>query len=494
MTRFREGAPPELAAPGWTLLLPLGTLVAMLSSPPERRMWVAPLATLLYVAMQWLLPRCRFRQDNYLGPVNVALTLMLLKLVLVPSLIMLTGAESRVLSYLPSISSMQNSILIDMAAYAALCVGLSHGPRPDRHRGTIFPVAFADTGPGQLIALMYLALGFVGFMAAFGSPARLMAYFLDPHAELTNELESTVTALAGTLFRPFFAFALVAWWTRKADALGSGANIAWVTLAGLIAAAGVTIANMTFSFNRAAFVFPLVSLFAVYSSRVRRIPPAFTLMLIAVALPVLMAVGTVRSSRMEGGDRRSAETPFATVMSDASETLQAYAGGPQYSALFCERTGWGEKLYGGSSLVASALSPVPVLGKGFRETSGPALFNRALYDVRDIEDQIIPFATELFVNFHLPGVMVGFLALGLLLSSAQQWYASAGSAFAAYSIQYVFMWAALLASWSVAIYAQILVYFFGPIYLYIAISYSVEWLRGLYSCRRPDALAAEAAR
>lgn len=468
----------QLLSPQWTLAMPLATLVAMLASPPERRLWVAPLASIVFAAMQWILPRSRFRTDCYLGPVNVALFLLLLKLFVVPSLIMLSGAQSRVLSYLPSYASMQNAVLIDMVAYAALCVGLSYGSLPELR--TSIPA------PGRSMIVMFAILGVIGFVAAFGSPGRLIQYFLDADSELQIAEEASVTALAGTFLRPFLAFALVAWWARIADESTGPKSWRLATLAGLAAAAGITIANLTFSFNRAAFAFPLVSLAAVYSARVRRIPPAFTAILLAIALPLLMAIGTIRASRMVGGQPLT-ESPFTSMLKDASETVQAYGGGPQFSALFCERTGWGDQLYGGSTLIASAMSPVPVLGKGFREDSGPALFNQALYDVRGIEDQILPFATELFVNFHLPGVVAAFIGLGMLLSASQQWFDSAGSAFAAFSIQYVAMWGAMLAAWSLSIYSQILIYFVGPIYLYLAMHYLLEWLRGM-NARHAEAI------
>jgi hypothetical protein len=416
----------------------------------------------IFAAMQWLLPRCRLRTGNYLGPVNLALFVFFLKLFLVPALIMIGGADSKVLSYLPTYDSMQNAVLIDTVAYVALCVGLSLAS--SAAGGTL-----AEPGPSRLVVGIFAILGIAGFLAAFGNPARLIQYLFDADSSLESEPDASLIALAGTFLRPFLAFALVAGWTRIADTSGNSFRSAF---AGIAAAVGITFANLTFSFNRAAFVFPLIALAAVYSARVRRIPPALTVAVMAIALPILMAIGTVRSSRMAGGQPLNG-SPFASMLADASQTVQAYSGGPQFSALFYERLGWGDRLYGGSTLIASVLSPVPVLGKGFREGSGPALFNEALYDVRGIEDQILPFATELFVNFHLPGVVVGFIGLGVALSKAQGWFDSAGSAFAAFSIQYMAIWGAMLAAWSASIYSQILIYFFGPVYLYVAL----VWVR-----------------
>ena len=159
--------------------------------------------------------------------------------------------------------------------------------------------------------------------------------------------------------------------------------------------------------------------------------------------------------------------------------------GPQYTGTFYDRIDWGRQLYGGATLVSSVLSPVPILGKGFRDSSGPVLFNRAIYGVDDIQDQILPFASELFANFHALGVVVGFGALGALLSLGERWFAAAESTFAAFCIQYVFLWAAMLTCWSLSVFSQILIYFFCPIYVFVAVVQVREWLRRTAPRRRP---------
>jgi hypothetical protein len=246
-------------------------------------------------------------------------------------------------------------------------------------------------------------------------------------------------------------------------------------MAGLVAAIGITLANMTFSFNRAAFCFPLFCMAAIYSARIRRIPIWSSLALLAVALPVLIAVSYYRSgSAMPNA--KPVQTQSGLV--EASENIQAYSGGPQFTGLFYDHIGWGQRPFLGSTLLASAMSPVPVLGKTFRDGSGPAIFNFALYGVTGIEDQIIPLATELFANFHAPGVLAGFILLAFFLNQAERWFAPAQSMFAAFAIQYVAMWGAMMACWSLAIFSQILIYFFVPIYFYLAVLHLRSWLKG----------------
>ena len=59
------------------------------------------------------------------------------------------------------------------------------------------------------------------------------------------------------------------------------------------------------------------------------------------------------------------------------------------------------------------MSPVPVVGASFRPSSGVTFYNELVYGSANVVDQIIPFQGELFINFHLPGVLLGFFLLGV---------------------------------------------------------------------------------
>ena len=46
------------------------------------------------------------------------------------------------------------------------------------------------------------------------------------------------------------------------------------------------------------------------------------------------------------------------------------------------------------------------------------------------------------------------------------------------------VWGAMLAAWSISIYSQIIIYFFGPIYFYVAVRHVLGRLRTRgYRCR-----------
>jgi ABC-type Na+ efflux pump permease subunit len=110
--------------------------------------------------------------------------------------------------------------------------------------------------------------------------------------------------------------------------------------------------------------------------------------------------------------------------------------------------------------------PVPVLGAPFRESSGVALFNRLIYGNETL-DQVIPFAGELFLNFHLLGVIAGYGLLGLAIAVLQHRFSCAGQSLDAYVFFFVALWLSSLIFSSVAAVSQIFIYMMWPLYGYV---------------------------
>jgi hypothetical protein len=431
--------------------------------------------------IQWLIPKSRFRTDHYFSPVNLALLLLLVKSFIAPILAMVVGLTNDLFVRVPSRESMEGAVAIDLIAYVALCLGFALTPAHlgAKWRSSILE-ALSNT-PGPMMVIFFGVLGLMGFLLVFGSPGKIVEYFVDPAPvmDVTHD-EATWSGLLGTVLRPFLAFALVAWWARSVDEPAGDARSWRPMLTGAIAAIGITLANMTFSFNRAAFVFPVVALVAVYSARARRISPLVTAAALIFLAPLLFALGNYRAKLLAPP---TAPSGVEASIQAAADEIQGYAGGPALAAIFLEDAKWGAHPYGGSTLVASLLSPVPFLGKSFRDSNGSALYNRALYGMPGFEDQIIPFSAELFVNFHALGVLVGFFVLGQVLGRGHLWFAAVGSSFGAFAIQYVLMWCATLAVWSLSVFSQIAIYFLGPIYLYCAVVQMRTWLRGMRTPR-----------
>jgi hypothetical protein len=454
--------------PIWVLFLPLAALTAVILVPADMRLYNAILSASAFTAMQYLLPSCRFHRDRYLCPLNWALMLFAVKLVVTPVILMWRGPALGTLESLPTRAAMEHALLIDTAAYLAFCIALRFIPS---HTGGFWsrPAACLEGAPSMVRIAVFAALGAIGFWAAFGSLATLIEYFSNPGllGEINEQAEGGLRPLAGSLLRPFVAFSFILLWSREADRyvlIKSRLRLAAVTL---FAVCGIVITNLTYSFNRGAFVFPLVALLSVFMVRIRRIPPV-----ILIAGASLLAVPLLLVSSY-----RSSSKPAAEVVEDGlaskelPDQIQLYANGPQFLGYFLEQTGWGASLYWGRTLVASVLDPVPMLGKGFRDSSGTYIFNRTIYNDYGYTDQIIPLQGELFINFHLPGVVAGFFALGLMIGEFQRRSQATQSAFAAFCINYVALWASMMVVWSLSVFAQILIYFCWPIYVTILSTY-----------------------
>jgi len=132
----------------------------------------------------------------------------------------------------------------------------------------------------------------------------------------------------------------------------------------------------------------------------------------------------------------------------------------------------GEFFYG-KTLLPSLVYPVPVLGKPFREISGPVIFNDLIYGDTNSLDQIIPLDGELFINFHLAGVVVGYVLLGCFLAWLQGKFLAAPNPLESYAWIMMALWTGFPGSLSVA--SQIYVYSFWPIYVYFMVKNLRSW-------------------
>jgi hypothetical protein len=112
--------------------------------------------------------------------------------------------------------------------------------------------------------------------------------------------------------------------------------------------------------------------------------------------------------------------------------------------------------------------PVPVLGKGFREASGVTLFNRLIY-ANETLDQIVPFTAELFINFHVAGVIAGFAFLGCSVAVFQDKFAGTRTALDGYLYLFISSWISALAISSIAAVTQIFIYMAWPLYGYMLV-------------------------
>ena len=407
----------------------------------------------------WVFPAARFQLRTPLSPKNWALFLFHVHVLVAPLLGIMGGFELGTLPHLPPAHLINVAMLL--AALSHLCFTLGAQlaftePAPAKQAPRFSP-GF-DAG----LAGAYVLLGAAGLWLTFGGLGGYLQYVTVPETHfLMAEGRGTLRAAAGTFLRPFLPFGLMLWWSTGILPRARRYKHVLSTLLLLVALVPVTA-----SYNRASMVGPALTVLAAYSLTVRRLS-ARTMTLVGVGLLLAgVAFGAYRNDNM-AGPGAPARAPTSR-MQEVNEFLQIYGEGPQFLGFLIEQTR-GEPLHLGGTLIGSFLSPVPILGKAFRESSGVYFYNRLIHGRRGIVDQVIPASGELLLNFHLAAVCAFFALLGLLVQRMELRFQRARTAFSAAASFYLGMWLSFPVAGSLAVLSQQLIYAFWPIYAYFGL-------------------------
>jgi hypothetical protein len=308
---------------------------------------------------------------------------------------------------------------------------------------------------------------------AFGSFSNLAEYFSDPAGYLSQVagVSDKLGPAAGNFLRPFLGSCVVLLWCRWLDRKRSHKTKGFGNVATTVAIVAVCLSNATFNYNRGSIVVPLVAMFAVIVSGPSRVPwrtvvSAAVILLVVLLLAPLYAVYRSNTFTAQEVFNDPSVRDLMANKVELTEMIQDYGGAPQFLGFFLENDGWGAHPQWGKVLVSSALSPLPILGKPFRENSGTAIFNRMIYGGADIADQNAQFQGEAFLDFHLAGVLAGFSLLGWIAFKFQTAFTQSHSFFELFIWQYFSVWTFFLIFGSLLVTSQIFIYFCWPFYLY----------------------------
>jgi hypothetical protein len=459
---------PATLAP---LVIGLLALVLYAASPNRDRFYSAIPAVLSFALAPALFSSVRTRINMPLCPVNWVLFLFLFQLVVDPLLICYGGPFLNTLPMLPSDDAVNASMLVSVLAWIAFVAGseiaLRWKPGKPRFSRVLISRHIPEFAPNKL-ALAFALVGVVGLGLAFHSPHALLDYFhrAGGHVGVENQTNSGAVQSLSVLLRPFLAFALIIPWCGWIDRRRSDQRLLWRTLAIMTM---VLLASATYSYNRASAVAPLVAMLSVYSLRVLRLRFWVLLVGVVLALGLLTAVRAYRNTDFTVSQAITSASARHSILEKVNldREIQIYASAPQYLGYLLERSGWGDDPHYGRTLLSSALSPIPRLGRAFRTTSGTAIYNHLIYGERSsIADQVAPFEGELFLDFALAGVLAGFLCLAFAFRLLQGKFERSTSAFAAFAWQYGAIWLGFLVIGSLAVVSQIAIYFFWPIVVF----------------------------
>lgn len=392
---------------------------------------------------------------------------------LVPVAISLEGLAQGTLPYLPQNEYVNDAIILTAASQLGLNVGLvmhrigrRDSPRGANSKSNGYSVLIIS----PIVLILYTIIGIFGFWLTFGDLGTLVTYYTTPSTREATVMaqDATLAQAVGTFTRPFLAIATCLCWLKLSQSQTSSSSsfLRSVWLLCLFAPM-LFVITMSFGYNRGYFISLLIPLIALMQRRFAA-PSTFSLVLIGFPLVLGMAIlGSYRSSQFTLdsliNDRDASDMLYQNVR--LSESFQVYSNAPQFTGFLLQATDKKLALQLGATLIASALSPVPIIGKTFRAASGPALYNATIYDDNTTIDQIVPLYAELYLNFGYLGVVVGFALLGYLLSQVNARFNKSSSVVDGFLWAYLGYWLAFQCVASVAILAQVIIFFFPPVIL-----------------------------
>lgn len=452
---------PVLAA-----LIALGIHVWMGLQSEPTAYWAGAVAAGLYALVQAQVPEARLRLSELLTPRGWSQLVFFLQTVLLPTWITIAGPAMGTLPKIPTTASINTSILITAFCYAAYTLGLLWARRSGA--GNL------DTSqPARRLMNACLVIGLVGLSLRYSSPGEVIASLSDPAAlkDLTSDEDGTLRGAAGSFLRPFLLTAVVMFWSRAVTGLKVSAGVkGWWQAASrsFPAILGIVLVGATYNLNRSAFVIPLVAMAAAFSRHVRRVSGGLLASGAALLVVVSLFLGVYRNESVAAADIASDLDTAGSLAEkvDAEALFQIYAMAPQFLGFLLEseaETGGVFKLH---TPLASVLSPLPIVGKPWRDDTGTALYNTMIYGSSLIVDQLIPCQGEIFLSFTAVGFFLFYAALGVALAALQKAFDRSTSAFGAYAAHYLSIWLCFLVMGSLGQVSQILIYFCMPLYLY----------------------------
>jgi hypothetical protein len=429
----------------------------------------AAAAPVIFSGVQWLFRGVRFDSAFSLSPLAWASYTFGLQLVAVPVLIAFFGPTQETLPWLPSDGAINGALLLQGLAYIAFASGVALS----RWSGNLKRVVVGNLRPLSITVL--LGTGLIGLAARFGSLSGLIDYATG-HGPLPTFVtdpgaHATLSQAASDFMLPCLSFGLTAGICLYAERLQARELLRFDRLLILITLVVLsTGASALYQYNRAAILVPAAALVAAWSVRKRRISYALLLAVGLAAFVVFLQLGSFRDAyyRTRGGMLDPSQVTLRQV--DPIRTIQVYSNGPQFLAFALENSPPGTPFLGGS-LIASALSPVPAIGRNFRDQSGSTMYNDLIYGKGIAYDQIIPFHAELWWNFGLVGVAAGFVALGLLVNRIDKRFRASQTLLSAYIFQFWGIWLCFLIVGAPAVLAQVLVYSLPPMVLGVALTH-----------------------
>lgn len=415
-----------------------------------------------YFLGQLLFPSSRFRIRPLVSPLNWFLCLYFLQMVLVPVVVAIVGPSCAYLPFKPSNTAIDIALLLNTAGYLSFC-GAFHVFHKKEFARVMKGSVRGSWFPPVWMILLYAALGIAGVVLRFGNLGNLIDYFTNPQAYLLGAQadgggSKSLSEAAPTFLLMFLPFSMVLLWCRG-EAREPGRKKLLPLVLQPILIALLALSSTLYGYSRAGFVIPMVAVAAVVTKR-GVLSDLLRLSALGILGALLLFVAS--SYRMLLTPQGQAVATDFTL-NYASDMIQDYGSAPQYLGFLLERTGYAESPRLGRVLLGSALSPLPIVGKAFREQSGNAVYQNLL----GRSDQPITFVGELFLDFSIFGVIAGFVAVGACAGVLQNRFESSPEPFEVYVLQFASIFLSYLVIWGLGEVSLQVIDLSWPVYFFL---------------------------
>ena len=408
---------------------------------------------LAFAATHWLVPAVRPVRRPLVSPKSILYAAFAIQLVVAPLLFIIDGPVRWVFPVGQTREGIAFAALLIGLSFPCWALGLVAAQRMSR------PTA-ANVGWGSIprwVIVLFAVLGAAGLA--------LWALRVEKSQATADAGADGVMTVVRLLLRPFLAAAAIAILSNVL--LARGPSLAGrrklVVLGGCVVL--VVLSSITLDARRAPLLAALLALLAAYGLITNRPSIRALLMLGVGATAAFLAVRVLRSPDQPFSLLFNSTGADEGLLSAFNTEVQSYAGGLQMVAFLLDHVdSLGDPLYGRGQIY-TAIAPLPRLGESVRDETPGALYNSLFIDR---QDQVLPLAGQLYLDFGVFSVCAGFILLGMLTGVLHRLFVRSQTLVEAFVWVLPAPWLAFSLGSSPIGFYQFLIYFSLPSYVLIA--------------------------
>lgn len=391
--------------------------------------------------------------DQVFTPKNLMLFIWLNKMVLIPLELLIVG--NKVDFFKPSSDVLDTEIYILIVAFLGFVIGWNLKVSELEEAPVLSHKAF------KALLFSYLIVGILSIVIFYGS---LNSYFAE--SWLTPATHKNLERLAGTAIgylsnvgQRFLPFGIILAWIywRKYFKTNIIINFLWLVLCFF----------STLSSNRSNTLFPLLAFLSIMYSFWKPRSKLLVLLYLFCLMLFFFFYGFVRG--YSEVDTQQVQHLFENYINEIDHFWfyhQIYFGTPyQISPLLEPHS------IQYSTLLPSILDPIPILGKSFREHSGPYIYNSLIQTFSEVQDKVIPVAGELHYNGGILLVSGGHFVIGWAYSRLDFLFKQnvVNNSLFSLCIFYTALLFSALLSLSISVFVQFMIFNAAPVLIILLV-------------------------